>query len=81
MSTHGENVWKVCLGVLVLIFFMGIGIGHMLYPDHFMKRTALRHGGEMLTNWNRTGYQLVGLMVMAFSGWVLYQLALDLLSR
>ena len=81
MNTHGESVWKLCLGVLVLLFFMGIGIGHMLYPDYFMKRTALRRGGEMLTDWNRTGCQFVGLMVTVFSGWVLYQLAHDLLSR
>ena len=81
MDTHGGSVWKLCLGGLILLFFMEIGVGHMLYPDYFMKRTTLRRGGEMLTGWNRTGYQFVGLMVAGFSGWVLYQLAHDLLSR
>lgn len=81
MNTHGESVWKLCLGVMVLLGFMGLGIGHMLYPDYFMKRTALRRGGEMLTEWNRTGCQFVGLMMTLFSGWVLYQLAQDVWGR
>ena len=81
MNAHGESVWKLCLGVLALLVFMGIGIGHIVHPDYFMRRTALRRGGELLTDWNRTGLQIVGVMAASFSGWVLYHLAQDVLTR
>ncbi len=60
ITVHGESIWKLGLGVVVLLFFVGLGIGHILNPDYFIKRTAMRRGGAMLTEWNRTGVQLVG---------------------
>ena len=55
MNAHCESIWKLCLGVVVLIVFMGIGVGHMLFPDCFIERSGLRRGGETLTDWNQTG--------------------------
>ena len=81
MNAHGDSAWKLCLGVVVLIVFMGLGIGHMLFPDYFIERSGLRRGGEMLTDWNRTGVQLVGLIAALFSGGVLYDLLKDVFSK
>ena len=81
MNTHGESIWKLFLGVLVLLVFMGIGIGHVLYPDYWIKRSGMRRGGEMLTDWNRTGCQFVGLVAILFSAGVLYEIAQDVLAR
>ena len=81
MNAHGDSAWKLCLGVVVLIVFMGLGIGHMLFPNYFIERSGLRRGGEMLTDWNRTGVQLVGLMAALFSGGVLYDLLKDVFSK
>ena len=39
--------------VLVLLAFAGIGIVHIFKPDYFMKRSGVRRGGELLTEWNR----------------------------
>ena len=81
MSTHGESTWKLGLGVLALILFMVLGIGHVLYLNYFLKRSGLRRGGEMLTDLNRTGVQFVGLIVTLFSGGVLFELLSDVFTR
>lgn len=81
MNTHGESIWKLCLLVLVLVFFLCIGIGHVLYPDYFLKRSAMRKGGEMLTDWNRGSFQFIGLLVTGFIIYLMYQLARDIFVR
>jgi hypothetical protein len=81
MNAHGESVWKLCLGVLVLLFFLGIGIGHLLDPNRFTKGTYLRRSGRVLSNSEGFQVRFVGLVVIVFSGYVLYQLAHDVLSR
>ena len=74
-------MWKLCLGVLVLLFFLGIGIGHLLDPNRFTKGTYLRRSGRVLSNSEGFQVRFVGLVVIVFSGYVLYQLAHDVLSR
>ena len=81
MNAHGECVWKLCLGVLVLLFFMGIGLGHLLDPNRFTKGTYLRRSGRMLSKSEGFQVRLFGLVAIMFSGYVLYQLAHDVLSR
>ena len=81
MTAHGESIWKLWLGVLVLLFVAGVGGGHILYSDYFIKRTAMRRGGDMLTEWNRTGAQFVGLLVTLFSVGVLYELCKDIFAK
>ena len=63
-----------------LCFFL-IGIAHVFYPDRFLRRSGVRKGGEMLTDLNRVGFCLVGLLFAGFSGYVLYRLLKDLLAR
>jgi hypothetical protein len=75
MSLHnGENVWKLTLGVVVAALFFCIGIAHVIFPDRFLKRSSVRKGGEMLTDFNRTGFQIAGIVIAAFGGFMLYVL-------
>jgi len=81
MNFHGESVWRLCLAVAFLLGFGALGIGHVIYPDHFIKRTAMRRGGGMLNDWNRTGVQFVGVIITLFAGGVLYELVTDLFAK
>ncbi len=57
--------------VLMLLAFAGIGIAHILRPDYFIKRSGVRRGGELLTEWNRLGFQIAGAI---FAGFAIYLL-------
>lgn len=81
MNLHGDNAWKLSVGVIVLLFFLGVGVGHIIYPDYFLQRSAVRKGGEMLTDWNRGAFQLLGLIITLFAGSVLYELVSDLFRK
>ena len=75
MSLHNvENVCKLTLGAAIAAFFFCIGIGHVISPDRFLKRSSVRKGGEMLTDFNRTGFQIAGIAIAAFAGFMLYVL-------
>ena len=65
----------------VLIFFFGVGVAHILFPDRFLKRSGLRRGGEMLTDFNRFGFRVVGLALAVFSAVVLYELISDVIGH
>ena len=60
--------------VLVLIFFAGVGIAHVINPDWFIKRSGVRKGGEMLQKWNRDGFRLFGVVFTALVIYLLYAL-------
>ena len=81
MAVQGESVWKLSLGTVALIFFFGIGVGHILYPGYFLKRSAIRKGGEMLTNFNLGSLQIVAALVAGFAAYVLYEVAKDVFCR
>jgi hypothetical protein len=82
MSLHnGENVWKLTLGVAIAAFFFCIGIAHVIFPDRFIKRSSVRKGGEMLTDFNRTGFQLAGIIFAAFGGFMLYVLVRAIVAK
>ena len=59
---------------LMLVAFAGIGIGHIFKPDYFMKRSGVRKGGELLTEWNRLGFQIAGAIFAGFAIYLLYVL-------
>jgi hypothetical protein len=68
---------QVLLGlvlVLALLAFAGIGLAHVLKPDWFLKRSGVRRGGEMLTEYNRAGFQIAGLIFAAIAIYMLYSL-------
>ena len=78
---NGESIWKLALGFFVLLFFMGIGVAHIVDPDRYVNKSGVRKGGEMLTKVNRDGFRLVGIVVVVFSGYVIYQLLRDIFTR
>ncbi|MBZ5689154.1 MAG: hypothetical protein LAP86_29465 [Acidobacteriia bacterium] len=60
--------------VLVLVAFAGIGIAHIFKPDWFIKRSGVRRGGEMLSEYNRAGFQIAGAVFAAIAIYMLYSL-------
>lgn len=65
---------KQVLLVLLLVAFLGVGVAHVFKPDWFVKRSGVRKGGEMLTEYNRTGFQIAGAIFAAFAVYMLYSL-------
>jgi hypothetical protein len=51
--------------ILALLGFAGIGIAHILKPDRFLKRSRVRRGGGMLTEYNRAGFEVAGAVFAA----------------
>ena len=60
--------------VLILVTFAGVGIAHIFKPDYFVKRSGVRKGGDLLTEWNRIGFQIAGAIFAAFAIYLLYVL-------
>ena len=65
---------KQALLVLVLLAFPGIGVAHVFKPDWFVKRSGVRRGGELLIEYNWTGFQIAGAVFAAFAAYMLYSL-------
>ena len=76
---HGENPWKLGLGFLVSTLFFGLGHAHVFRPGYFYRRSGIRKGGEMLTEFNLIGVQMVGLVVALFALGVMYDMVQGLL--
>lgn len=81
VAANGENTCKVLIGIAVLAFFFCVGVAHLFRPDRFLRRSGVRKGGEMLTEFNRIGFRLCGAAFAAFSGYLLYVLVRDLLAK
>jgi hypothetical protein len=77
----GESPWKIAVGAVILMVFVYIGIAHAIDPERFLKRSGIRKGGEMLTEFNRLGFRIAGLLFAAFAGCLLYVLASDVLGK
>ena len=69
-----NTLWRVALAVAVLVFFAALGIAHVINPDWFIKRSGLRKGGELLTEWNRLGVQIAGAILTILAIWVLWDM-------
>ncbi len=78
---NGNSIWKLLIAVLALVFFFCVGIAHVFYPDRFLKRSGLHKGGEMLTEFNRIGFQIAGIIFAAFAACLLYVLISDLFVK
>jgi hypothetical protein len=63
----------VFVGIVVLLFFFGVGIDMIIHPRRHMNSYS-RSGGEMLREWNETCTQVAGLIFSCVSGWMLYEL-------
>jgi len=64
---------RTVLLAALIAFVAGIGITHILNPDYFIRRSGVRKGGEMLTDWNRTGFRVVGAAAQAFAIYIAYE--------
>jgi hypothetical protein len=78
---YRNGPWTLALAVVVLLFFCAIGVGHLIWPDYFMKRSGLRKGGEMLTDLNRMGVQAVGTIVLGGTLYIIYDIMKDHFSK
>jgi hypothetical protein len=72
ISLGRSNALKLVLLTILLVFVACVGIAHVINPDWFMKRSGVPKGGEMLTEWNRLGFQIAGAAIVAFAVYVLY---------
>lgn len=82
MSLHnGESVWKLSLGSVFLAIFFCIGIAHVIFSDRFIERSGVHKGGEILTEFNRIGFQIVGIIVAVFASCLLYLLLGDIFAK
>jgi len=70
------DLLKVAALVVLLLTFFGVGIAHIIKPDWFIKRSGVRKGGELLSDWNRVQFQIVGAVFAAFAAYLLYRLFL-----
>jgi hypothetical protein len=57
------------------------GVAHVIVPDYFIKRSAIRKGGELVTESNRIGFQIIGIAVALFSVVMIYQLSVALFTH
>jgi hypothetical protein len=78
---HKDSLWKVMLAVVCLLLFAAIGVAHVVKPDYFIKRSGIRKGGEMLTEWNRLQFQIGGAIFVAMAVYALYDVLAGFLSR
>ncbi|GGA55712.1 hypothetical protein GCM10011507_03750 [Edaphobacter acidisoli] len=81
LAIVSNSGWKLILAVIALVCFFCLGIAYVINPDRFIRRSAVRKGGEMLRDWNQMGAQLVGLVVAGFAAYVLYVLLREAITR
>jgi hypothetical protein len=67
-----SSFWKTAVLASVLLAFLCVGIAHIIHPDWFIKRSGVRKGGELLTEWNRIGFQFSGAVLAAFAAYLRY---------
>jgi hypothetical protein len=63
---------KDALVVPMLLVFVGIGVANVFKPEWFVKRSGVRMGGEMLSKYNRAGFQIAGEIFAAVATYMLY---------
>jgi hypothetical protein len=71
MTTHWA---KMVLAVSVLLLFIGAGIGHIIYPDWFIRASGLQKSGKLLNQFTRDGVRVAGMIFAAGAGYMLYEL-------
>jgi len=69
------GVLKTTFAVVCALFFLGLGIAHLINSDRFIRSNyGVRKGGELLTEWNRIVFQVAGLLLAAFGAFLVYEL-------
>jgi len=80
---HHDSLWKLAIGVVILLAFAAIGIGCLISPEWGIKHfgRTLPRGGELLKEWNRLGISLLGLVFAGFALYVIYEVLRDYLVQ
>jgi hypothetical protein len=76
-----NTLWRAVLGIVVLLFFAGVGVAQVANPDWFVARSGMRKGGEMLTPWNQSGVRFAGLIETTAVTYILYEILCDMFRR
>jgi hypothetical protein len=76
-----ESPWRLIVVVIFLVFFACVGVAHVISPDRFINRSAVRKGGEMLTEWNRFNFRLAGVIFTGGALYLLYVLSRDYFAK
>ena len=58
--------WKLAIVVPVLLAFFCVGVAQIINPDYFIRRSGVRKGGELLTDWNRLQFQILGVIFAGY---------------
>jgi len=64
-----NSPWKTAAAAVLLLIFFCVGCAHIVMPDWFIKRSGVRKGGDLLTEWNRIGFRVAGAI---FAGFTVY---------
>jgi len=65
---------RVWLAGIMLVVFAAMGVAHVVNPTYFLKRSGIRKGGELLTEWNALGFQMAGPIFAILSLYLLHAL-------
>jgi hypothetical protein len=76
-----NSLWKISLLAILLVVFLCVGIANVINPDWFIRRSGVRKGGELLTDWNRWEFQIVGAIFAGFAVYLLYVLLRSQISH
>jgi hypothetical protein len=66
------SLLKIAMLVFLLVAFVCIGISHVINPGWFIKRSGVQRGGKLLTEWNRSQFQIAGAIFAAIAAYLLY---------
>jgi len=73
-NLQANSPWKLVAAAMLLSAFFCIGIANVIKPGWFIKRSGIRKGGELLTDWNQLSFQIAGAVFAGFSAHLLYVL-------
>ena len=68
------DLLKMVLLTVFFVSFAAIGVAHIVNPDWFIRRSGVRKGGDLLTEWNRLQFRMGGVAFTAFGVYMLYVL-------
>ena len=74
LEVRVNDFWRLTLLIVLLLFFACLGVAHIVNPDWFIRRSGVRKGGELLSEWNRIQFRLLGAILTVFALYGLYSL-------
>ena len=79
---YRNGPWNLALAIIVITFFLGVGVANLVWPDYFLKKNlGIFKAGEMETDLSRIGTRLVGAILAGGSTYILYQVLAEFFSK